>query len=191
MRTGARRRGRSPRRLQGPPRRPWCPGAALGRCGRPAVARGVRARDQQGGAGGQGCARHRARQPSTCAPLVPVHHRRHPSVSPVDVSTSHRPAGHGGRAVRSGFGGRWRGIGGELVVTEPKTAKSRRTLPLDAAAIAHLKAQRTAQLEERLRAGSAWVDTGHVFTTRAGCRWTRETFCVRSLLPLRRLVSQT
>jgi hypothetical protein len=41
-------------------------------------------------------------------------------------------------------------------------------LTQSAVAIAHLKAQRTAQLEERLRAGSAWVDTDHVFTTKSG-----------------------
>ena len=52
--------------------------------------------------------------------------------------------------------------------TEPKTRKSRRTTPLPAYVATLLKAQRTRQLEERLRAGNAWNETGYVFTTELG-----------------------
>jgi integrase len=59
-------------------------------------------------------------------------------------------------------------VEGALVVTEPKTAKSRRTLPLSPAAVELLHAVRAAQAAERLRAGSAWHQTGYVFTTETG-----------------------
>ncbi len=59
-------------------------------------------------------------------------------------------------------------VNGSLVVTEPKTAKSRRTLPLSAGVISMLRAHRKAQVAERLRAGNVWTDTGHVFTTDSG-----------------------
>ncbi len=59
-------------------------------------------------------------------------------------------------------------VDGALVVSEPKTAKSRRTLPLSAGVISMLRAHRKAQVAERLRAGNVWTDTGHVFTTDSG-----------------------
>jgi integrase len=59
-------------------------------------------------------------------------------------------------------------VGGELKVTEPKTAKSRRTLPLSPALVAVLKAHRKTQTAERLRAGSVWAGTPYVFTTESG-----------------------
>lgn len=59
-------------------------------------------------------------------------------------------------------------IGGKLKVTEPKTERSRRVLPLSPVTAALLTAQRKAQVAERLHAGSAWTDTGHVFTTETG-----------------------
>ena len=58
--------------------------------------------------------------------------------------------------------------GGALIVTEPKTAKSRRTLPLSPAVVSILKAHRKAQRLERIHAGSEWTETGHVFTTESG-----------------------
>jgi integrase len=57
---------------------------------------------------------------------------------------------------------------GELVVSEPKTAKSRRTLPLHAAVVALFKAQHKAQAAERLKAGSEWSDLDFVFTAETG-----------------------
>jgi integrase len=59
-------------------------------------------------------------------------------------------------------------LSGQLVVSEPKTAKSRRALPLTPALVALLKSQRTAQAADKLRAGSLWVDSGMVFTSETG-----------------------
>lgn len=59
-------------------------------------------------------------------------------------------------------------VGDELVRTEPKSERSRRTVPLSPAIVSLLKAQRAAQAAERLRAGEHWIDTGLVFTTEFG-----------------------
>jgi len=59
-------------------------------------------------------------------------------------------------------------VDGQLVVTEPKTAKSRRVVPISAAAERILREVRTAQAAERLRAGSIWHRTPYVFTTELG-----------------------
>ena len=54
------------------------------------------------------------------------------------------------------------------MVTEPKTAKSRRTLPLSPSVVTMLEAHRKRQAAERTRAGSMWVESDHVFTTESG-----------------------
>jgi hypothetical protein len=59
-------------------------------------------------------------------------------------------------------------IDGALVVTEPKTAKSNRFVPISAPAEHLLQDVRGSQAAERLRAGSAWHETGFVFTTETG-----------------------
>ncbi len=59
-------------------------------------------------------------------------------------------------------------INGRLLVTEPKTARSRRAVPLSPAVVALLRTHRKAQLEERMRAANVWQETGHVFTTESG-----------------------
>lgn len=59
-------------------------------------------------------------------------------------------------------------VDGNLTVTEPKTKKSVRTLPIPAPVIAELRAHRVRQVEERLRAGSLWTDTGFVFVSHVG-----------------------
>jgi integrase len=59
-------------------------------------------------------------------------------------------------------------VDGRLVISEPKTARSRRTVPLSPVVVTMLKAHRKAQLEDRLRAGNQWVETGLVFTTELG-----------------------
>lgn len=59
-------------------------------------------------------------------------------------------------------------IDGRLIVTEPKTAKSNRSVPISTPAARVLQAIRAAQAEERLHAGSAWRQTGYVFTTECG-----------------------
>ncbi len=52
----------------------------------------------------------------------------------------------------------------EVVVSEPKTAKGRRSLALDPATVAALREHRVRQLEERLAVGPRWRDSGLVFT---------------------------
>ena len=59
-------------------------------------------------------------------------------------------------------------IDGSLVVTEPKTAKSKRFVPVSSPAGSLLLNVRRAQAAERLHAGSAWHETGYVFTTETG-----------------------
>ena len=59
-------------------------------------------------------------------------------------------------------------ISGRLATSEPKTAQSRRVIPLPPAVVAVLRKQRTTQKEERLAAGNRWTDTGLVFTTELG-----------------------
>ncbi len=59
-------------------------------------------------------------------------------------------------------------VGGVLVVTEPKTAKSKRFIHMSANVERILRLARIAQMADRLRAGSQWVETGFVFTTQAG-----------------------
>jgi len=52
----------------------------------------------------------------------------------------------------------------KVVVSEPKTAKARRSLALDRATVAALREHRRRQLEERLAVGPQWEDSGLVFT---------------------------
>ena len=59
-------------------------------------------------------------------------------------------------------------VDGQLVITEPKTDRSRRTVPLPPAMVAMLRRHRTEQKAERLRAGNQWVDSGLVFTNEFG-----------------------
>lgn len=59
-------------------------------------------------------------------------------------------------------------IDGKLQLIEPKTARSRRTIALPSLAIRALRKHRVWQMEERLAKGSAWLETGQVFTTRVG-----------------------
>jgi integrase len=55
-------------------------------------------------------------------------------------------------------------VGKRLVLEPLKTAKSRRTLVLPEICLRALRAHRTSQLEERMKAGADWHDTGLVFT---------------------------
>jgi integrase len=56
----------------------------------------------------------------------------------------------------------------QVIVSEPKTAKGRRTVALDATTLTALRQHRKRQLEERLALGEAWQDTGLVFTHEDG-----------------------
>jgi integrase len=59
-------------------------------------------------------------------------------------------------------------VAGELVITPPKSERSRRTVPLSDPVVTMLKKHATAQKEERLRAGDQWTDHGLVFCTEFG-----------------------
>jgi integrase len=59
-------------------------------------------------------------------------------------------------------------VGREIVISEPKTASSRRILPLPETLAASLRERRKQQLEERMAAGDKWTDSGLVFTSRLG-----------------------
>jgi integrase len=56
----------------------------------------------------------------------------------------------------------------DVIVSEPKTAKARRSVTLDSITVAALKAHRKAQLAERVAAESGWTDSGLVFTREDG-----------------------
>ena len=55
------------------------------------------------------------------------------------------------------------GRGKAVSVHQPKTRRGRRNVALDVTSIEVLRVHRTAQLEERLRLGPAWADSGYVF----------------------------
>src|SRR5262245_27592845 len=58
-------------------------------------------------------------------------------------------------------------IDGERVDDTTKTGRSR-VVSLDAGTVAAMREHRRRQLEERMRAGPLWVESGYVFTTEAG-----------------------
>lgn len=59
-------------------------------------------------------------------------------------------------------------VDGALTISEPKTARSRRLIPLSKPVVAMLREQRLRQKQERLRAGNQWRENGLVFTTELG-----------------------
>jgi integrase len=59
-------------------------------------------------------------------------------------------------------------VHGALMVTDTKTEKSRRTVPLSPAAVDILRDVRRRQRVEQIAAGSKWVKTPFVFTTEFG-----------------------
>jgi integrase len=59
-------------------------------------------------------------------------------------------------------------VNGRLTITEPKTDRARRTIPLSAAVVAMLKRHKAAQAAEKLKVGSQWQDCGLAFTTELG-----------------------
>lgn len=59
-------------------------------------------------------------------------------------------------------------VGGQLVITEPKTDRSRRSVPIPAALVAMLRTHRADQAAERLAAGDQWRDRGLVFSSEFG-----------------------
>lgn len=75
----------------------------------------------------------------------------------------------------------WMRDGWQLV--EPKTASSRRTIPLNSSVIAALRRHRSRQSQEALRLGPAWQDTGLVFANRAGGPLSPQNFVRREFYP--------
>jgi integrase len=61
-------------------------------------------------------------------------------------------------------------VGGRLQITETKTDRSRRTVPLTGPLVAMLRAWRKQQAAEQLRAANLWTETGLVFRTELGTR---------------------
>jgi integrase len=70
--------------------------------------------------------------------------------------------------------------GRQVVVSEPKTSRGRRSIALDPRTVAALKAWKTAQIAERLTWGPAWSDSGLVFTREDGTpihpEWLSDAF---------------
>src|SRR5262249_43866993 len=80
-----------------------------------------------------------------------------------------------------------------LVLVETKTARSRRVVSLPDVCVAALRAHRVKQIQDKLLAGSRWIETGFVFTTGIGTpldgetvgRRLRKLMVVAGLPPLR------
>jgi integrase len=63
-------------------------------------------------------------------------------------------------------------VGEEIQLSEPKSARGRRTIALDPETVAVLRAHHRSQAQERLRCGASWSDSGFVFVTEDGCSLT-------------------
>ena len=59
-------------------------------------------------------------------------------------------------------------IDGELKISEPKTARSRRVLPLPEPLVPLLKAHQTDQKQDRMKAANVWQENGLVFPAELG-----------------------
>lgn len=59
-------------------------------------------------------------------------------------------------------------VSGQLVITEPKTDRSRRSVPIATPLVAMLRSHRADQAAERLAAGDQWQDNGLVFASEFG-----------------------
>jgi integrase len=84
--------------------------------------------------------------------------------------------------------------GALVVVSEPKTARGRRSIALDPETVEVLKRQAGQQLADQIAQGDEWIDSGLVFTKEDGTAWHPEVAsrCFRqalqrSLLPPIRL----
>jgi integrase len=61
--------------------------------------------------------------------------------------------------------------GGGVIISEPKTAKGRRSIALDPGTVEALKAQAQRQLDDQEDKGAVWSDSGYVFTKESGEPW--------------------
>ena len=71
------------------------------------------------------------------------------------------------------------GRGRAVSVHQPKTRRGRRNVALDATSVEVLRSHRTAQLEERMRLGPAWLDSGYVFCGADGAPLHPDTITAR------------
>jgi integrase len=80
---------------------------------------------------------------------------------------------------------KWRARDG-WYTTPPKTEKSNRTIGLTPYFIGRLAEHRKRQLETKMKAGSAWADTGFIFTNEIGqpLRGTSVDRCSRPYSPM-------
>ena len=62
----------------------------------------------------------------------------------------------------------WQRSGGSWQFSEPKTAKSRRTIPLPLSLVKEIKQHRIRQHKERLKFGSNWQDFDLIFPSQVG-----------------------
>jgi integrase len=73
--------------------------------------------------------------------------------------------------------------GRQVITSEPKTARGRRSIALDPRTVTALRTWRAAQAAERLQWGCAWVDSGLVFTREDGTplhpEWLSDAFAWR------------
>jgi integrase len=74
--------------------------------------------------------------------------------------------------------------GGGWYFKEPKTAQSRRTIPIPAHLVGQLKRHRTKQLKERLKAGDKYQNYDLVFATSSGSPILIRTLDRRHFKPL-------
>lgn len=73
---------------------------------------------------------------------------------------------------------------GQFEFSPPKTAKSRRKVPLSPGLVLELKAHKKAQAEERMATGPAWKDQALVFAASNGGPIRRENLTKRHFKPL-------
>ena len=59
-------------------------------------------------------------------------------------------------------------LGGDVIVSEPKTARGRRSIALDPETVEVLKSQAALQLAEQQNWGEAWTDSGYICTKEDG-----------------------
>lgn len=77
-------------------------------------------------------------------------------------------------------------VDGRLVVAEPKTARSRRSVTLEVHAIQALRAHACSQAAARLAAGESWQEQDLVFPNRVGLPFEPRNLLQRSYKPLLR-----
>jgi integrase len=70
-------------------------------------------------------------------------------------------------------------VDNKAIESDPKTSAGRRSVSLDSQLVAEFRSHRKRQLEERLRAGEAWEESGYVFTDELGRPIHPDTFSGR------------